>query len=74
MTSIPLNFTKIGPKNKKNWYLNEGSGFWRDKTYLVLESFYIYEPDVFLKQYVVLEEDLSFRVYRFGIKPIPKNR
>ncbi len=35
---------------------------------MVLESFYIYEPDVFLKQYVVLEEDLSFRVYRIWDK------
>lgn len=63
-----LKFYQNRPEEQKNWYLNEGSGFWRDKTYLVLESFNIYEPDVFLKQYVVLEEDLSFRVYRIWDK------
>ncbi|WP_099203472.1 class I SAM-dependent DNA methyltransferase [Miniphocaeibacter massiliensis] len=49
-------FTPIKNKNKsefKNWSV-ENKGFWSDKPYLLLESFYKYEKEnTFLNQYIV---------------------
>lgn len=50
---------------QRDWEMVE-SGFWRQGPYLTLiESFYYEKEDVTLKQYVVIEEDGGYEVYRF---------
>jgi len=51
-------------KESHYWYLNEGPGFWKDKTHLCLESKYIYEKNMQLDQYIVIDEEYHVEVYR----------
>lgn len=46
------------------WYLNEGEGFWSPKTHLCIQSHYIYEDDIRLNQYTIINEDGEANVYR----------
>lgn len=46
------------------WYLNEGEGFWSPKTHLCIQSHYIYEGDIRLNQYTIINEDGEANVYR----------
>lgn len=46
------------------WSLNEGGGFWKPATHLVLESHFNYENNIRLNQYVVIDETEKVDVYR----------
>jgi len=48
---------------QKNWHV-EQNGFWRQGTVLVLEQGFEYENDLFLDQYIVIEEYGKISVYR----------
>jgi len=48
---------------KKSWAAAPG-GFWKPGPHLVLEQGFAYEGDIFLDQYVVLEESGKISVYR----------
>lgn len=53
----------VGRKEENHWQKNSG-GFWREGDHICLEAFYNYpEQDVFLEQYIILEED-GHSVYR----------
>jgi ubiquinone/menaquinone biosynthesis C-methylase UbiE len=53
-----------GKTEANTWNLNEGSGFWAPDTYLCIESHFIYEHDIRLNQYTIIEEDGRSNVYR----------
>lgn len=63
-------FDVFTPKNyegkveSKSWYLNEGSGFWLEDTHLCIEAHYIYEDDIRLNQYIVIDKEDKIKVYR----------
>lgn len=60
-------FTVKNYENKgesTTWYLNEGSGFWKENTYLCMEAHYIYENDIRLNQYIVIDEKEEVSIYR----------
>ncbi len=59
--STPRLRQRAGLKNQ--WYAAEG-GFWRPGPHLVLEQGFAYENDLFLDQYVVIEESGEICVYR----------
>jgi SAM-dependent methyltransferase len=59
--STPALRRKAGLKN--GWYATEG-GFWKPGPHLVLEQGFAYPEDLFLDQYVVIEEDGKVSVYR----------
>ena len=59
--STPHLRQKYGLKN--GWYAAQ-SGFWKPTPHLVLEQGFSYPDDVYLDQYVVIEVDGKFSVYR----------
>lgn len=60
-----LNDTFLEKAGKKEWQLAE-SGFWRDKPYLALSDFFLYDEEkVILNQHVIVEESGRIDVYRF---------
>lgn len=46
-----------------NWYLEE-SGFWRPQKHICLESNYIYDDNIRLNQYIVLDKEGNVNAYR----------
>lgn len=58
----PKNFE--GQMESNNWYVNEGNGFWKPETYLCLESHYIYEDNIMLDQYVIIDQEDKVDVIR----------
>ena len=48
---------------KKGWYAAK-SGFWKSGPHLVLEQGFDYEGNIFLDQYIVIEESGTLSVYR----------
>lgn len=58
----PKNYEGKVENNK--WYINEGSGFWNCHTYMCLESYYIYENNTRLQQYVLIDKDDKVEVFR----------
>lgn len=48
---------------KNGWYA-AGQGFWKPGPHLVLEEGFAYPDDLFLDQYIVIEEDGKISVYR----------
>lgn len=59
--STPALRRKAGLKN--GWYAAP-SGFWKPGPHLVLEQGFAYEDDLFLDQYIVLEENGKTSIYR----------
>lgn len=59
--STPSLRDRVGLKN--GWYVAQ-SGFWRPGPHLVLEQGFAYEGDIFLDQYIVIEENGNISVYR----------
>lgn len=53
-----------GKSESNIWYLNDEGGFWKDETYLCMESYYIYENNVTLDQYVIIDKEENINVYR----------
>lgn len=53
-----------GKTESNTWHLNDGSGFWKDDTYICIESYYIYENKIMLNQYVVIDKQENVEVYR----------
>lgn len=48
---------------KNGWYA-EGQGFWKPGNHLVLEQGFAYENDLFLDQYIVIEENGKISLHR----------
>lgn len=48
--------------SKKNWYISE-NGFWREKTHIVLEEGFQYDNDIWLDQYIVVDNE-GVQIYR----------
>ena len=59
--STPALRRRAGLKN--SWYAVPG-GFWKPGSHLVLEQGFAYEDDLFLDQYIVLEDNGKASVYR----------
>lgn len=63
-------FDVFTPKNYERktesytWHLNEGSGFWAPDTHICIEAHYIYEGDIRLNQYVVIDKEGKINAYR----------
>lgn len=53
-----------GKSESNTWYLNEGSGFWKSKTHLCIQAHYIYENNIRLDQYVIIDKEGNTDVYR----------
>ncbi len=49
--------------SKNGWYVSPG-GFWKPGLHLVLEQGFAYDDDIFLDQYIVIEENGKMSVYR----------
>ncbi|MBU9711193.1 class I SAM-dependent methyltransferase [Evansella tamaricis] len=54
------------------WYLSEGSGFWKPDKHLCFQSHYIYEGDVRLDQYVIIDKDGQASIIRNWLKGYSK--
>ncbi|NTV37381.1 MAG: class I SAM-dependent methyltransferase [Anaerolineaceae bacterium] len=59
--STPLLRQREGLKN--GWYAAQ-NGFWKPGPHLVLEQGFAYEGDIFLDQYIVIEETGKISIYR----------
>lgn len=62
-----------GKTETNTWNLNKGRGFWASDTYLCIESHFIYEGDIRLNQYTIIEEDGKLNVYRIWDHYYTKN-
>lgn len=58
--TTPVHRKKSGLSNK--WYISE-NGFWRGNRHLVLEEGFAYEDNIWLDQYIVMDEE-EIKVYR----------
>jgi SAM-dependent methyltransferase len=58
----PKNFEN--DKESSHWYVHQGSGFWRPDTHLCLEGHYIYEDNIRLSQFVILDQEEKVEVIR----------
>jgi len=59
--STPFLRQRVGEKN--GWYAEE-QGFWKPGKHLVLKQGFAYENDIFLDQYIVIEENGKISLYR----------
>lgn len=62
-----------GKKESYTWDLNEGSGFWKSDTHLTLESHYIYDRNIRLDQYLIIDKDENFDVVRSWDHPFTRD-
>lgn len=65
-------FTHKGFENKEEsqtWALNEDGGFWKPNKYLCLQSHWIYEEDIRLDQYIIIDQQENIDVIRNWFKP-----
>jgi SAM-dependent methyltransferase len=62
-----------GESERQSWYLNEGSGFWLEDTHLCLEAHYIYEDDIQLNQYIIMDKEERINVYRIWNRCYTRN-
>ena len=62
-----------GKRESQSWYLNQGSGFWKDDTHLCLEAHYIYEDEIRLDQHIVIDRDDHINVYRIWDRSYTKD-
>lgn len=53
-----------GEQESNDWYLNQGSGFWKPETHLCLQTHYIYEDNIRLNQYVIIDHENKIDVIR----------
>lgn len=53
-----------GKPESKTWYLSDEGGFWNVDTHLCIEAHYVYEGDIRLNQYVVIDKENKVNVYR----------
>jgi len=51
-------------KESKNWHIQEGSGFWKPDTSLVLKAHLLYSDNITLDQYLVVDKEDKVNVYR----------
>lgn len=58
----PKQYEEKGENN--SWYLNEGSGFWSEDTHLCIEAHYIYEDNIRLNQYTIIDKEDNVNAYR----------
>jgi SAM-dependent methyltransferase len=49
---------------KTSWYTSETGDFWKDGPHLCLEQHFIYEKNIRLNQYIVMDQNQSVDVYR----------
>lgn len=63
-------FDVFTPKNYEGkaesnaWYLNEGGGFWAPDAHICIEAHYIYEENIRLNQYVIIDKEGKINAYR----------
>lgn len=62
-----------GRTESNTWYSNEGSGFWKSETYLCIQAHYIYENNIRLDQYVIIDKEENVSVYRLWDHYYTKN-
>lgn len=55
-------------KESNTWYISEGNSFWRPHKHICLESHFIYEEDLRLNQYVIIDNDKKVDVVRVWLK------
>jgi SAM-dependent methyltransferase len=60
-------------KENKTWYISKESGFWKPEKHICLESRFIYEGDVSLEQYVIIDKDGKADVIRNWFKGYTKD-
>lgn len=53
-----------GDKESNSWYLQDGSGFWKPQKHICLQSHYIYDDNIKLDQYVIIDEEGNVDAYR----------
>jgi SAM-dependent methyltransferase len=59
-------FSKYQYENKheqSSWYISEASDFWKDGPHLCLENHYIYDDNIRLNQYIIIDQNQSIDVY-----------
>jgi len=64
-------FTQNEFKDKEennSWYVSEGSSYWKPHSHICLESHFIYEDEVRLDQYVIIDKDEKVDVIRNWFK------
>lgn len=54
------------------WYVNEGSGFWKPDKHICFESHFVYENDVRLNQYVIIDHQGEASIVRNWFKGFSK--
>lgn len=59
-------------KETHTWYIREESGFWNPDKHLCLESHYIYDENVRLDQYVIIDKDGQPSIVRNWFKGFTK--
>ncbi len=60
-------------KENNTWYLSEGSGFWKSERYICFESHFIYERDVRLDQFTIIDKDGKVDIIRNWFKVYTKD-
>ncbi len=63
-----------GRNETTRWYFNDSAGFFKASPHLCLESTFIYEDDVRLDQYVILDENDQVDVIRVWDRSFTKER
>lgn len=53
-----------GKTENNTWYLNEGGGFWAPDAHICIEAHYIYEENIRLNQYVIIDKEGKINAYR----------
>jgi SAM-dependent methyltransferase len=57
----PKNY--VGKEESNNWYMCEGSDFWRAEPHIALESHYIYDDNIRLDQYIIIDDNNGVEEY-----------
>lgn len=60
-------------KESNTWYLSEGSGFWKSERHICFESHFIYERDVRLDQFTIIDKDGKVDIIRNWFKVYTKD-
>lgn len=60
-------------KESNTWYVSEEGGFWKPDKHICLESHFIYEGDVRLDQYVIIDKDERVDIIRNWHKQYTKD-
>lgn len=62
----------LNDQERTSWYINNSSGFWKPTPHLCLEAHYIYDNDIRLDMYLVVDEFNNIDIYRIWDKSFTK--